>query len=122
MSINVSKIPDWGSPVTHKAELKPRLGFEEILSIITTLRTIMTTHVSWTLKFRHIAQTDEVFLTIMAAEKSGPFRALSHIRCSVMTMDVLKEHDKLPAGVNLATKIVNPLEPCALFVSSDTQK
>jgi hypothetical protein len=109
MSINLSK---------NEAEFKPRMGFEEILSILSTLQTILSTHNRWTLHFRQITQTDEVFLTIMGGEPEQKMRPLSYVRCSVQTMDILKEHGRVPKNVNFATKCCSPLDMNQLWITS----
>lgn len=100
----------------NEAALKPRIGFEEILSILNTLQSVLSTHTKWCMHFRQIKQTDEVFLTITAGEPDQKQRPMSYIRCSVQTMDILKEHGRVPKNVDFATRFCCPLEQNHLWI------
>lgn len=100
----------------NEATFKSRIGFEEILSILSTLQTILSTHNRWTMHFRQIKQTDEVFLTITGGESDQKQRPMSYIRCSVQTMDLLKEHGRVPKNVNFSTRLCSPLEQNHLWI------
>jgi hypothetical protein len=43
---------------------------------------------------------------------------MSYIRCSVQTMDILKEHGRVPKNVDFATRLCCPLEVNQLWITS----